>query len=144
MAHPRCPSGDAVIRHLPALLLAAASVTGAAAQMTSGDPAPASMTCPQCGVVRSVKRVETAAPITAQDRESTAGFVASVPLGGGKPKMGSSTGMRSEQKPPEVRYEVVVRLDDGRYQLVVQDDPGGLHEGDKVRIDRGKVVPIGK
>ena len=48
--------------------------------------------------------------------------------------------MREQNKPPVVSYEVVVRLDDGRFQLVVQDDAEGLREGDKVRIDRGKVV----
>ena len=97
-------------------------------------------TCPECGVVRSVKRVETDAPFTAGERKSTAGYVASVPLGGGKPTTGSATDVRSELKPPLVNYEVVVRLDDGRLQLVRQDDAADLREGDKVRIERGKVV----
>jgi hypothetical protein len=90
--------------------------------------------------VRSVKRVEATAPLTPREREATAGYVASVPLGGGKPTAGSVTDVRNERKPPVVSWEVVVRLDDGRLQLVRQDDAANLREGDKVRIDRGKVV----
>ena len=97
--------------------------------------------CEGCGVVRSVKRVEKPQRITPQERESTAGFVAQVPIGGEKPVVGSAADTRDQLKPPVVSWEVVVRLDDGRYQLVVQDDAGNLREGDKVRIDRGKVVP---
>jgi len=97
-------------------------------------------TCAECGVVRSVKRVEKTARITAKERESTAGFVAQMPIGGDKPVVGSATDAREQLKPPVVSFEVVVRLDDGRFQLVVQDDAAGLREGDKVRIDRGKVV----
>lgn len=100
----------------------------------------AAAVCPECGVVQRVKRVESPQRITAEERKSTAGLVASIPLGGGKPTVGSSTDVRSELKPPGVRYEVVVRLDDGRFQVVMQDDVENLREGDKVRVDRGKVV----
>jgi hypothetical protein len=100
-------------------------------------PPPAS--CAECGVVRSVKRVEKAQQITAQERKSTAGFEASLPIGGGKPTVGSSTDVRAELNPPVVTYEVVVRLDDGRFQVVVQDDAESLREGDKVKIERGRV-----
>ena len=97
--------------------------------------------CEGCGVVRSVKRVEKPQRITSQERESTAGFVVQVPAGGERPVVGSAADTRDQLKPPVVSWEVVVRLDDGRFQLVVQDDAGSLREGDKVRIDRGKVVP---
>ena len=128
-----------VVAILPALL-----ATGAWAQ--TPPPAPAApksavaASCEGCGVVRSVKRVEKSQPITAQERQSTAGLVASVPLGSGKASVGSATDVRAEKKPPTVTYEVVVRLDDGRFQLVTQDDAGSLREGDKVRLDRGKVI----
>jgi hypothetical protein len=129
---------------LPAAILVSALALGAAAQSTSPKPAtgdaPAMGSCAECGVVRSVKRKESTSPITAEERKSTAGFVASIPLGGGKPTMGSSSDVRDELKPPVVTYEVVVRLDNGRFQLVTQGDAESLREGDKVRIDRGKVV----
>ncbi len=133
-----------MIRHLSGLFLCALLATGAAAQSSPQVPAaadlPKAATCPECGVVQRVKRVESPQRITAEERKSTAGLVASIPLGGGKPTVGSSTDVRAELKPPGVRYEVVVRLDDGRFQVVMQDDAENLREGDKVRVDRGKVV----
>ena len=130
--------------YLPAAILLSALAVGATAQGTPPKPAtgdaPAMASCAECGVVQSVKRKESTSPITAEERKSTAGFVASVPFGGGKPTVGSSSDVRSELKPPVVTYEVVVRLDNGRFQLVTQGDAEDLREGDKVRIDRGKVV----
>ena len=129
---------------VPAAILVSALAAGAAAQYTPKTPdvpdAPAAAACAQCGVVRSVKRKESTSPITAEERKSTAGFVASVPLGGGKPTVGSSSDVRDEMKPPVVTYEVVVRLDNGNFQVVTQSDAENLREGDKVRIDRGRVV----
>ncbi|MCM2328498.1 MAG: hypothetical protein NDI88_11455 [Lysobacter sp.] len=131
-------------RFLAVVILPSLLAAGASAQTPPPAPvAPKSAvaaSCEGCGVVRSVKRVEKSQPITAQERKSTAGLVASVPLGGGKPSVGSVTDVRNEKKPPTVTYEVVVRLDDGRFQLVTQDEAGNLREGDKVRLDRGKVV----
>lgn len=125
------------------ILLPALAVLVATATPTVFAQAPAGSvfqeSCPTCGVVRSVKRVEKETPArTAQ--ESPAGIVASVPLGGGPVAAGSATDVRRELQPPAVSYEIVVRLDDGRFQLVRQDDSHGLREGDKVRIDAGKVV----
>ena len=124
-------------RHLVFLLMACAIPGATRAQ---APLAPAAASCAECGVVRSVKRVEAVPRPAASDSKGTPGYVASIPLGGGKPSIGSSTDVRREQNPPAVSFEIVVRLDDGRYQLVRQDDPGGLREGDKVRIERGKVV----
>ena len=55
--------------------------------------------------------------------------------------MGSTTDLSREQKPATVTYEVVVRLEDGRLRLVVQDDVGAMRVGDKVKIEQGRVVP---
>ena len=118
-------------------LLAAVANPAALAQAPAGSVFQES--CPACGVVRSVKRVETETPARTE-QESSAGLVASVPLGGGSPSVGSVTDVRRELKPPAVSYEIVVRLDDGRFQLVRQDDAANLREGDKVRIERGKAV----
>ena len=95
--------------------------------------------CPTCGVVRSVKRIEKETPARTE-QESPAGIVASVPLGGGHVSAGSATDVRRELQPPAVSFEIVVRLDDGRFQLVRQDDTHGLREGDKVKIEAGKVI----
>ncbi len=123
---------------LPALaLLAAQAMPTVSAQAPAGSVFQES--CPACGVVYSVKRVEKQTPARTE-QESPAGIVASVPLGGGPVTAGSATDVRRELQPPAASYEIVVRLDDGRFQLVRQDDSHGLREGDKVRIDAGKVT----
>lgn len=118
-------------------LFAAQAMPPVSAQAPAGSVFQES--CPTCGVVRSVKRIEKEAPARTET-ESPAGIVATVPLGGGPVTAGSATDVRRELQPPAVSYEIVVRLDDGRFQLVRQDDTHGLREGDKVRIDAGKVV----
>ena len=95
--------------------------------------------CEECGVVRSIRKVESQQPIDNVDRSSTAGLVATIPLSGGKPQVGSSSELRKELKPPSVTWEIVVRLDDGRFRVVLQDDPGSLREDDKVKVVDGKV-----
>ena len=132
-------------------LLAIFFAFAAAAALAQNSPGPSGLTtrqdeirpeatCAECGVVRSVKRVESKPRITAQDREANQGLVANIPFDGSKPTIGSSTKLAREEKPPIVNYEIVVRLDDGRFQIVMQEEIDGLHEGDKVRVDRGKVV----
>jgi hypothetical protein len=107
---------------------------------TKKDEVRPEATCAECGVIRSVKRIETKPRITASDREANQGLVANIPFDGSKPTIGSSTKLAREEKPPIISYEIVVRLDDGRFQIVMQEEAGDLHEGDKVKVDRGKVV----
>lgn len=129
------------MRLLAALTLAAAAF--AASAQTSVSPAAAA--CPDCGEIRTLKRVEGGdKPAILQERKGPSGLVASIPLDGGKPTVGSSTELSREQKPATVTYEVVVRLEDGRLRLVVQDDVGSLRVGDKVKIEQGRVVPRAK
>jgi len=135
-------------------LLATQAIPAALAEAPAGSVFRES--CPTCGVVRSVKRMEIEQRATAAEREAAgavagsgpigatpgAGLVATMPMGtgGAGTSVGSTTELRRDAKPATVTYEIVVRLDDGRLQLVVQDDPDGLREGDKVRIEAGKVV----
>ncbi len=124
-------------------LLAFAVLAAAAQAQTTLSPAAAQ--CPDCGVIRSIKRVESGAKAAeSQERKGPSGFVASIPLDGSKPKVGSSTELSREQRPATVTYEVVVRLEDGRLRLVLQDDVGGMREGDKVKVEQGRVVPRAK
>ena len=129
---------------LLALVAPGAWAQSAPASSAAPKPAPPkaapNASCEGCGVVSSIKRVEKVAPATEQERKSPSGFVATVPLGGGKGAAGSVTDVRREMQPPVVRYEIVVRLDDGRFQVVTQDDDDDLRVGDKVKIDRGKVT----
>ncbi len=106
--------------------------------------------------MRSLKRIEVEQRASMAEREASGavagsspigatpgtGLVASAPIGSGGAgtSIGSTTDLRRDAKPATVTHEIVVRLDDGRLQLVRQDDPEGLREGDKVRIEAGKVV----
>jgi len=120
-------------------LLALVAIAATAQAQTSVSPAAAS--CPDCGVIRSIKRVESGGKAAQQaERSGPSGLVANIPLDGGKPKVGSSTDLSREQRPAAVSYEVVVRLEDGRLRLVLQDDVGAMREGDKVRVEQGRVV----
>jgi outer membrane lipoprotein SlyB len=99
--------------------------------------------CSDCGEVRSIRRVEREprAP-NALPEPAPSGLVASIPLGGGKTTVGSSTREERLRDPPLVTYEVIVRLEDGRVRIVVQDEePVGLKMGDRVRVEENKVRP---
>ncbi len=100
-------------------------------------------TCPDCGEIRSIRRVEREQrPSSSLPEGEPSGLVASIPFGGGKPTVGSSTREERRREPPLVTYEVIVRLDDGRFRLVVQDEePVGLKMGDRVRVEENKVRP---
>ena len=130
------------------LAIVAAFAAGAALAQApapgAGVPAPrdsimVNKSCDDCGVVRSIRKVETKQPFDSADRSATSGLVASIPLDGSRAQVGSSTELRNEMKPPGVTWEIVVRLDDGRFRVVLQDDPGPLRADDKVKIVEGKV-----
>jgi len=121
-----------------AALVAGASFAQAPAQPPQ-DSIMVRKTCDECGVVRSIRKVESQQPLESADRGSTAGLVATIPLQGGKPQVGSSSDLRRELKPPTVTWEIVVRLDDGRFRVVMLEEPGNLREDDKVKVVDGKV-----
>lgn len=145
----------AAARALAPVLLAAALGGGgeAAAQPSSG--------CPGCGTVRSVREVDrelrspslTGAP---QGYASPGDFpgglgdsnpVGWVAVGRYSAGEGLSKGYVGAVGSPEMRerltqksYEIVVKLDDGRYQLVQEDQPPSWQAGDRVKIVMGKLV----
>jgi hypothetical protein len=131
----------------------AALAAGIAASATAQTPAPAdapvksevlrNQTCAECGEIRSVRRVEREArPSTAvqeRERREPSGLVATIPLDGSKPRVGSSTREEKRREPPLVTYEIIVRMDDGRVRIVSQDEGEDLHLGDRVRVEENKV-----
>lgn len=127
------------MKRLACLAIAAFALNAQAQNPVS----PAAAACPDCGVIRSIKRVESGdkAAILAE-RKGPSGLVANIPLDGGKASVGSSTELSREKRPASVSYEVVVRMADGRLRLVVQDDIDGLKEGAKAKVERGRVVPL--
>ena len=98
--------------------------------------------CADCGEIRSIRRIERQQrpPNAAPERPS--GLVATIPLDGSKPTVGSSTRADRRLEPPLVTYEVIVKLDDGRVRILLQDEePEGLEMGDRVRLEDNKVRP---
>ncbi|QJR14163.1 hypothetical protein [Usitatibacter palustris] len=130
------------MRRIATCLLLAAPL--AWAQSPSDKPPESSVLvkCAECGVVRSVKRVEKETRPTEVDKSKPSGFVATIPLGkgAGKPTVGSSNDAQENEKPPVVSYEIIVRLDDGRFRVVIQAEADNIREGDQVKVVEGKVV----
>jgi len=116
----------------------------ALAQPPAPAPAPKKLppqaTCAECGVIRSVRPVVKPEPPAPGDASKPSGLVATVPLGGGKPQVGSSTKFGRDISRTMKQWEVVVRYDDGRFTALMLDEPGDWKEGDKVKIDKGKLT----
>jgi outer membrane lipoprotein SlyB len=133
------------MRILAALLV----LMGAPAWAQVSTPAPAvparaAATCPDCGVVRSVRVIkrDIGSPNTTEGKPS--GLVATIPLGkgGGKPQVGSSSRIGADKVVSSETWEVAVRLDDGRFRILTLDDRPDFKEGDKVRVDaQGRLQP---
>ena len=127
--------------------LLACFAIAAAPVLAQQNPAPPPLpskgaACTDCGVVTSVKKVEKQnEPST--DAAKPSGLVATMPLGGGKPKVGPSQRLGGDTTVVTKTWEVIVRRDDGRFQVFTLNDDPGLTEGDKVIIDRGKPVKRG-
>ena len=120
-------------------LLAIATLAGAQSPPIPSTTVPKDG-CADCGVVRSVRPVVKKEASLPADQSKPSGLVATVPLGGGKVQVGSSTKLGREAEAKVTTYEVIVRYDNGRYTAIMLDDPGEWKEGDKVRVDKGKLV----
>ena len=101
----------------------------------------AQSTCADCGVVRSVRSVvKQLQPSPATEATKPSGLVATIPLKGGKPEIGSSSKLGKDVPNTLETYEVVVRMDDGKFRVVVLDEPPMVKEGDKVHFEKGRLV----
>jgi outer membrane lipoprotein SlyB len=71
------------------------------------------------------------------------GLVASVPLGGGgKMETGSSSKIGKDAPTTSDRWEIVIRLDDGRLRVVNVTEQPEVQVGDKVRVEaNGGISP---
>ena len=120
-----------------------AALPALAQQNPAPPPPPAkAAACTDCGVVTSVKKTEKQNE-PATDAAKPSGLVATMPLGGGKPKVGPSQKLGSDTTVITKTWEVIVRRDDGRFQVFTLNDDPQLTEGDKVVIDKGKPVKRG-
>ena len=139
------------------LLIAAAS---ASAQAPSPAPAPdkaqssvlkkkapaattdRKLGCADCGEILSIRKVTKELKQEDMAPQQQGGLVASIPLGGGKAQVGSSTRVGDDVVRTATRWEVTLRYDDGRYRLLMLDKQPDFGEGDRVRVDsRGQLLP---
>jgi hypothetical protein len=101
----------------------------------------ARVNCADCGEIRSVRRVTKEIKADDMAPQQPGGLVASIPLGGGKPQVGSSTRVGEEAVRTATQWEVTLRYDDGRYRLLMLDKQPDFAEGDRVRVDsRGQLL----
>ena len=112
---------------------------GGPASAPAASPVPAP--CTTCGVVRSVNVKEKQAR-TAVDEGKPSGLVATVPLGGGKVKVGPSQRLGKEAVLTERTWDVVVQLDDGKFKLVTLDHAPAMQQGDRVRVEGNTLVML--
>jgi predicted nucleic acid-binding Zn-ribbon protein len=155
---PRWVAGTATM--LLALAMALTLMPPPGARAESGTSQTKSG-CPNCGVVRSIREVDRERPAqvaSAAPAEQAVGdfpgslggsypvaWMASARYGGGE---GLSKGYVGAVGSPEMRqslteksYEVVVKLDNGSYQLIREDELPDWQAGDRVKIVMGKIVP---
>lgn len=137
------------------LLIAIPALAQAQAPAPAPTPAPATKPtvteksvvvrkkCADCGVVSSIRVVKKELPPAASADSKPTGLVASVPFGGGKPDIGSSSKQQGGKDAvvTSETWEVAVRLDGGRYRLAILSERPELRVGDKVKFDaNGRVA----
>ncbi len=116
--------------------------------------------CNDCGVLRSIREIRTERQIQRPDVYVTSsqylstraaeppriGPVISFSWGGRgdatKTQIGAMGSPQMQQRMIDISYELTVRLDDGRYALIEQNDVGDLRIGDRVRVQDKRVVRI--
>ena len=116
------------------------AATPPAAGVNTAVPAAAPSACPECGIVRSIRPVVKETKPLPGSEVKPSGLVASIPLDGGKPQVKSSTKIGKDAVVSGTTWEVVVLLDDGRFRVVTTDERGDWKEGDRVRIDGGRLL----
>jgi hypothetical protein len=130
------------MRTLLACLGLAALPAFAQAPAPSAAPRAPLPACADCGVVRSVSVVEKQQRPTA-DAGKPSGLVATVPLGGGKVEVGSSTRLGKDTVVTEKQWNVVVQMDDGRFRVVTVEQQGDWQQGDRVHVEGSRLSRIG-
>ena len=108
------------------------------APATKADP---KLNCADCGEIRSIRKVTKEIKQEDMTPQQPGGLVASIPLGGGKASVGSSTKVGDEAVRTTTQWEVTLRYDDGRYRLLMMAKQPDFAEGDRVRVDsRGQLL----
>ena len=132
------------MRNLILVCLAATVIPAMAQMVAPKKPVPVERStapCADCGVVRQVRTITKELQPSANTETKPSGLVASVPLGGGKPQVGSSVRYGSDAVTTTEKWEITIRMDDQRFRIITVDEKPNLREGDKVRVsDRNEVT----
>ena len=126
-------------------LLPAVFVSGQEPQVPPQSPNGES--CAECGVIYDIQGItkESPAAKTYEPEGGPVGPFINIPLTrkpGVDPEIGAY-GSRKWRKEFEVRtYEIIVRLDDGRYTLVETDNASNLRIGQRVRVHQKRIEPL--
>lgn len=132
------------MRAFAAVLLIATIPAFAQTPPLPQPPSKAAATCPDCGVVNSVRSITKAPRQDPNADDKPSGLVATIPLGGGgKPQVGSSTKYGREADVGTTTWEVIVRMDDGRFRVLTLGEQPDVQKGDKVKVVEGRIVPRG-
>jgi hypothetical protein len=136
----------AILTSFATLALAAAAARAWAAEPldTRIPAAAAEASCADCGVVRSVKLVtKQIKPDDSKVDPRPSGLVATMPFGG-KMEAGPSQRLGKDAVMASDSWEVIVRLDDGRFRVLTLREQPDVKAGDKVRIEaNGRLTPRG-
>ena len=119
-------------------VLGTAIATAALAQAPFKSALPQAA-CDDCGTVTRVQSVSKELAQQPIDEGEPSGLVATIPLGGGSMRAGSSSRVGKEAPNVSTQWEAVVRLDDGRYQILRLNEKPAFGQGDRVRVREGRL-----
>jgi len=148
------PARQRVVARAPEPAAAAPLATAPQPPMAATAPPPAVVTppCPTCGTVEAIREIEHKGEGTGLGAVAggVAGAVVGSQLGRGRGNTaatvlgtvgGAIAGHQIERSARKtIRYEVVVRYDDGASQALRQDSPPAWRPGDKVRVENNVIM----
>ena len=125
-----------ILKSLAVFSLAAAPLAWAAEPLDTKLPAAVpDKGCADCGVVRSVRLItKEIKPDDSKIDPRPSGLVATMPFGG-KMEAGPSQRLGKDAVVASDSWEIVVRMDDGRFRVMTVREEPQVKAGDKVRIE---------
>src|SRR5690348_11573945 len=95
--------------------------------------------CDDCGTVTSVQPITKELSSHPLDEGEPSGLVATIPFGNAPVRAGSSSHIGKDTPNVSMQWDVVVRLDDGRYQVVRLQAKPAFAQGDRVQVREGRL-----
>lgn len=126
------------MRRPAAILAVAMAATAALAQAPFKSALPRAP-CDDCGTITTVQSVSKELAPQPMDEGEPSGLVATIPFGSAPMRAGSSSRVGKDAPNVSVQWDVVVRLDDGRYQVVRLHAKPAFAQGDRVRVHDGRL-----